>query len=101
MSYHYYYGEFGVYRAQEIQKELDAQLQKNREQRQKNQRLAADVLDLKNGLGAIEEHARLDLGLIKKDEIFVRLAPKVDVVYPSYAVDTEAATEVLDAWVGE
>lgn len=36
--------------------------------------LAAEVYDLKNGDQAIEEHARLDLGLIKPHETFVQMS---------------------------
>lgn len=79
MIYHYWHGEFGRYQLQTLQKELIAQQQKNHAQQQKNARLAADVHDLKTGLVAIEEHARLDLGLIKKGEIFVQIAPKANI----------------------
>jgi cell division protein FtsB len=39
----------------------------------RNDALDAEVRDLKQGLEAIEEHARLDLGMIKKDEIFYQV----------------------------
>ncbi|MFT5162687.1 MAG: cell division protein FtsB [Alteromonadaceae bacterium] len=41
----------------------------------RNQLLTADVHDLKNGLEAIEERARLELGMIKEGETFFRIIP--------------------------
>lgn len=45
----------------------------NKELQEKNMVLAADVNDLKKGDESIEEHARLDMGMIKKDEIFYQI----------------------------
>jgi cell division protein FtsB len=39
-----------------------------------NNLLRTDVQDLKTGLEAVEEHARLDLGLIKPNETFVQVS---------------------------
>ncbi len=39
----------------------------------RNQRLEAEVRDLKTGLDAVEERARLELGMIHKDEIYFQI----------------------------
>ena len=39
----------------------------------RNQRLDAEVRDLKEGLEAVEERARLELGMIRKGEIYFQL----------------------------
>ncbi len=39
----------------------------------RNRRLAAEVLDLKEGLEAVEERARTNLGMIGQDEIFYQI----------------------------
>ena len=39
----------------------------------RNQRLAAEVHDLKEGLEAVEERARSDLGMVGRDETFYQL----------------------------
>ncbi len=41
----------------------------------RNELIAADVKDLKLGLEGIEERARNELGMIRKDETFFRLVP--------------------------
>jgi cell division protein FtsB len=53
--------------------ELDAQRQKNEQARLVNLRLAAEVRDLKEGLQMVEEKARLELGMIKPNEIYVQI----------------------------
>jgi cell division protein FtsB len=39
----------------------------------RNQRLEAEVRDLKVGLEAVEERARFELGMIRKDEIYFQI----------------------------
>lgn len=45
----------------------------NKEIQGKNAILAAEVEDLKHGNESIEEHARMDLGMVKKNEIFYQV----------------------------
>jgi len=52
---------------------LMTQENENRQRRERNQMLAAEVMDLKEGVVAIEERARNELGMIKQDEIFYQL----------------------------
>ena len=63
----------GWFRVDELQQQLDAQQEKNRALEARNAALAAEVQDLKSGQEAIEERARFDLGLTRKDEVFVHL----------------------------
>ena len=53
---------------------LDDQKQKNAQARLANERLAAEVRDLKEGLEMVEEKARLELGMVKANEIYVHIA---------------------------
>ncbi len=48
-----------------LARKVQQQVELNDELKERNRVLAAEVYDLKNGVEAIEEHARLDLGLIK------------------------------------
>ena len=50
--------------------------QANTAARQRNDRLQAEVSDLKEGLEMVEEKARAELGMIKPDEIYVQVAPR-------------------------
>ena len=58
----------------QLQAQLRAQAQLNQQAAQANQQLAAEVRDLKEGLEMIEEKARLELGMIKVNEIYVQIA---------------------------
>ena len=59
----------------QLQSQLQAQQQANETSRLRNQRLAAEVSDLKEGLEMVEEKARFELGMVKPDEIFVQYLP--------------------------
>jgi cell division protein FtsB len=56
--------------------QLAAQRAQNDEAQRRNQRMAAEVHDLKTGLEMIEEKARSELGMVKPDEVFVQISPK-------------------------
>ena len=66
---------------QELQQQLDEQLAANAELQARNDALAAEVDDLRQGQAAIEERARSELGLIRGDEDFF-LVVDPDVVPP-------------------
>lgn len=58
-----------------LQAQLDKQLAVNDQGQLRNTRLAAEVEDLRNGLEMVEDKARLELGMIKPNEIFVQVLP--------------------------
>jgi cell division protein FtsB len=55
--------------------QLSQQRAQNEEAQRRNQRMAAEVADLKTGLDMIEEKARSELGMVKPDEVFVQVSP--------------------------
>lgn len=63
----------GVYR---LESEVAAQREHNARLVARNQRLAAEVHDLKEGLEAVEERARSDLGMVGRDETFYQLVER-------------------------
>ena len=65
-------GDSGLPRVLDLQAQLDAQLATNDIARHRNDQLAAEVIDLKEGLEMVEEKARYDLGMVKPDEILVQ-----------------------------
>jgi cell division protein FtsB len=50
--------------------EIERQEQENHLAEQRNKRLQAEVKNLKEGLDAVEERARTQLGMVKEDETF-------------------------------
>ena len=70
-----WFGKGGVTRMVELQRKLDAQKSTNKQAKRRNEQLAAEVSDLKEGLEMVEEKARFELGMIKPDEIYVHLSP--------------------------
>ena len=47
----------------------------NDKARKENERLNAEVSDLKDGMDMVEEKARSELGMVKPNEIYVHVAP--------------------------
>jgi cell division protein FtsB len=73
-QYLFWFGEGGFHDHQKLAQKIQQQTEINSELKERNRVLAAEVFDLKNGIEAIEEHARLDLGLIKPNETFVQMS---------------------------
>jgi cell division protein FtsB len=57
----------------QMQRKLDEQKANNAIAQQANERLAAEVRDLKEGLETVEEKARGELGMVKPNEIYVQI----------------------------
>ena len=57
-------------RVWEVDQQVRAQRDTNQKMTLRNAALDAEVRDLKQGFDAIEERARSELGMIKRDEIF-------------------------------
>ncbi|MBP9147167.1 MAG: septum formation initiator family protein [Rhodoferax sp.] len=58
----------------QLRNELNQQNQRNQQALLANGQLAAEVRDLKEGLEMVEEKARMDLGMVKANEIFVQIS---------------------------
>ena len=63
-------------RAWELERQVEAQRAGLAKMRARNDALEAEVRDLKQGYEAIEERARLELGMIKKGETFYQVVTK-------------------------
>ena len=57
----------------QMQRKLDEQKANNVLAQQANERLAAEVRDLREGLETVEEKARGELGMVKPNEIYVQI----------------------------
>jgi len=73
LQFRLWFGEGGMQAIWRLDKAIAAQAAENERLKERNQTLAAEVTDLKQGLEAIEERARYDLGMIKQDETFYQI----------------------------
>ncbi|MDX1390962.1 MAG: cell division protein FtsB [Rheinheimera sp.] len=73
LQYRLWFGQHSIADYFRLQDELKSQQASNLELEKRNRLLRADVTDLQQGLEAIEERARNELGLIREDEVFFRL----------------------------
>lgn len=87
LQYTYWLGESGYYQHKKLRDTIVLQEENNKELRERNRILAAEVYDLKNGVEAIEEYARLDLGLIKPHETFIQMSMISGAYQPIYLND--------------
>ncbi len=73
IQYPLWLGKGSWFRVRQVDQQINAQREVNRRLRERNAALEAEVQDLKIGLEAIEERARSELGMIKRDEIFFQV----------------------------
>jgi cell division protein FtsB len=71
-----WFGRGSVTQVQELRNDVATQQQTNALARQKNEQLANEVRDLREGLEMVEETARSELGMVKPNEIFVQIQRK-------------------------
>ncbi len=69
-----WFGRGSVGDVAQMQRRLDTQKAANVQAQQANERLASEVRDLKEGLEMVEERARMELGMVRPNEIFVNVA---------------------------
>ena len=63
---------------QELQRQVEDQRSENAKLKERNAALAAEVEDLKTGEAAVEERARVELGMVKPGETFYRVVEPAD-----------------------
>lgn len=73
IQYPLWLGKGGWLRVWDLDKQVTQAQVKNDTLKERNSKLDSEVQDLKTGTGAVEERARFELGMIKKDEIFVQI----------------------------
>lgn len=73
LQFKLWFGEGGMKDVWRLQDATATQTNENRQLQERNQALAAEVNDLKQGLEAIEERARRELGMIKEGETFYQV----------------------------
>ena len=73
LQYRLWLGDGGLLELWNVHQEVEAQRDENERLRERNEALNAQVLDLKQGLDAIEERAREDMGMVKQGETFYQI----------------------------
>lgn len=73
LQYPLWLGKGSWLKVWDLHRQVEAQQQVNQQTQTRNAVLNAEVLDLKQGTAAIEERARSELGMIKRDEVFFQL----------------------------
>jgi cell division protein FtsB len=69
-----WFGRGSVPNVARLTRQLEEQQQRNAKAARANERLSAEIADLREGLEMVEEKARSELGMVKADEIFVQIA---------------------------
>ncbi|MDQ3731192.1 MAG: cell division protein FtsB [Pseudomonadota bacterium] len=83
LQYQLWVGDGSVAEVMALKRSIELQRHEIERLRERNLALDAEVKDLKTAMDAIEERARLELGMIRKGEVFYR------VVEPVYASSEE------------
>ncbi len=73
LQYKLWFEKGGVKHVWFLQSDIHDQQKENDQLRQRNAAMEAEVTDLKQGTQAVEEHARADLGMVKKNEQFYQV----------------------------
>ena len=73
LVYSLIWGKNGVVEHAGIRNEMEVQQLVNKELQERNNKMFAEIEDLRQGLDAIEERARNELGLVKEGETFYRI----------------------------
>lgn len=73
LQYRLWVGEGSYAEVKHLTDEIVRQKLELKEMQQENLELQAEIEDLKNGLDAIEERARTELGMIKKGEVYLQI----------------------------
>ena len=84
LQYKLWLGDGGIPEVLELEAEIETVQSEVNTLQERNSALNAEVMDLKKGIEAIEERARSEMGMIKKDEIYYQV------------IDSDADTSIKD-----
>jgi cell division protein FtsB len=76
IQYPLWIGKGSWLRVWDMSKQVDVQKEKNEKLAARNAGLDAEVRDLKQGIEAVEERARVEFGMVKPDETFYQIVEK-------------------------
>ncbi len=73
LQYRLWFGDGNISQVKASQQQLDKLKKEAQLMKERNEKLYAEVEDLRKGEEAIEERARYELGMIKKNETFFQV----------------------------
>ena len=76
LQYDLWVGEGSLATVHQINQSIELQKQEIQQLKERNAALEAEVLDLKQGLEAIEERARSEMGMVKEGETYIQVIDK-------------------------
>jgi len=95
LQYRLWLSDSGMREVRRLQNAVATQTQQNVELKERNEQLGAEVKDLKEGLDAVEERARSDLGMVGANETFYQVVtpPPADHEAPAPAPATDSSLQ--------
>jgi len=88
IQYPLWLGKGGWLRVWEFQRQVEQAKANNNKLKERNGKLESEVADLKTGTDSVEERARFELGMIKKDEVFVQILDSNAIMPASIPAET-------------
>jgi cell division protein FtsB len=85
LQYPLWIGKGSWLRVWDLSRQIDKQVEVNNGLKARNDGMDAEVRDLKQGLAAIEERARSELGMVKNDEVFYQVMDSGGMTTPDAA----------------
>ena len=79
LQYRLWYGSGSIPQLRELEAVKAEKVQENEELVERNNALTAEVIDLKEGLDAIEERARSEMGMVQSGETFFQIVDQSSV----------------------
>ncbi len=78
LTYRLWLADNGYQEVRRLKQDIDIQAAEVEDKQRRNRALEADVKDLKEGVDAVEERARTELGMTREGETFVQFLNEED-----------------------
>ena len=95
LQYPLWFGKGGWLKVWDSVRQVEEQKHINQKTQTRNAVLDAEVHDLKQGTEAIEERARSELGMVKRNEVFFQIVGDHSLLPASAVLDVKIASGLL------